>query len=372
MRFDISCHHYYIKIPVLPIPIIGNTTLKFNNNNITLLPNNTVDGYAEARELHLLNNQLQNLTVDQLPTNLTYLDLRNNRLEKLDEQVLEFLWNRSSSLSIKLSGNPWICDCNAKNLIEFVLKYPRIEDRDGIECSDPDIGQMLSIGYDICDPYANYVKTPVLPIPIIGNTTLKLNNNNITILPNNTVDGYAEARELHLLNNQLQNLTVDQLPTKLKYLDLRNNRLEKLDEQVLEFLWNRSSSLSIKLSGNPWICDCNAKNLIEFVLKYPKIEDRDGIECSDPDIGQMTSTLYKDIPELPIPITGNTSLNFEYSNLTKLPSRKLYGYSEVRELHLSNNQLSDIDIDQLPLNLTYLDLSNNNIEAFRQSMDMHM
>ncbi|XP_062123368.1 protein toll-like [Drosophila sulfurigaster albostrigata] len=147
MRFDISCHHYYVKIPVLPIPIIGNTTLKFNNNNITILPNNTVDGYAKARELHLPNNQLHNLTVDQLPTNLTYLDLRNNRLEKLYEQVLEFLWNRSSSLSIKLSGNPWICDCNAKNLIEFVLKYHKIEDRDGIECSDPDIG-MLSIGYD--------------------------------------------------------------------------------------------------------------------------------------------------------------------------------------------------------------------------------
>ncbi|XP_062123370.1 uncharacterized protein LOC133836800 [Drosophila sulfurigaster albostrigata] len=36
MRFDISCHHYYVKIPVLPIPIIGNTTLKFNNNNITI------------------------------------------------------------------------------------------------------------------------------------------------------------------------------------------------------------------------------------------------------------------------------------------------------------------------------------------------
>ncbi|KAH8312601.1 hypothetical protein KR044_011644 [Drosophila immigrans] len=348
MRFDIDCSSSTLHkaIPELPIPMTGNTSLIFDNSNLKTLPTRDLYGYSEVKELHLNNNQLSTISVDQLPINITYLDLRNNRLEGLNKQVLEFLWNRSSSLSIKLSGNPWICKCAAQSLIQFHLevtlssnstindrvqqyltKYKKLKiievpekcefafNRNSYKISaficvqKKTICQFISDKYSVICPFnchcgldrsemrfdisCQYYNTiRELPIPIIGNTSLKLNNNRLTILPSNTVYGYSEVRELHLANNKLSNLTVDQLPLNLTYLDLRNNRLEKLDEQVLEFLWNRSSSLNITLSGNPWICKCETQNLIHFALKYPKILDRDGMNCSDPNLGQIINIGY--------------------------------------------------------------------------------
>ncbi|KAH8312602.1 hypothetical protein KR044_011645, partial [Drosophila immigrans] len=459
MRFDIDCSSSTLHkaIPELPIPMTGNTSLIFDNSNLTTLPTSDLYGYSEVRELHLNNNQLSTISVDQLPINITYLDLRNNRLEGLNEQVLEFLSNRSSILSVKLSGNPWICKCEAQSLIRFVVKYSKIEDQalqnnlehlkvvlssnsttnnriqqylanykkleiieipEGYEFAFNSNSYKISaflciqnyktcqfisdkskmscpvfchctldrseMRFDISSQYYNTIRE--LPIPIIGHTSLKLNNNKLTILPSNTVYGYSEVRELHLANNKLSNLTVDQLPKNLTYLDLRNNRLEKLDQQVLEFLWNRTSSLNIKLSGNPWICKCETQNLIHFALQYPKIIDRDNkykrpcpkscrctLDRSDVhrmrfDIDCSSSTLHKAIPELPIPMTGNTSLIFDNSNLKTLPTRDLYGYSEVKELHLNNNQLSTISVDQLPINITYLDLRNNRLEGLNKQV----
>ncbi|XP_062124850.1 protein toll-like [Drosophila sulfurigaster albostrigata] len=148
MRFKIECNtsEYHHEIPELPIPIIGNTSLYFNNENLTKLPTSNLYGYSQVKELYLANNQLSHLAIDQLPENLTYLDIRNNSLQTIDKSVLEFLANRSRVIQILLSGNPWICHCENKHLIIFVQDPSnKIVDRKNITCGDVKMGLMTNI-----------------------------------------------------------------------------------------------------------------------------------------------------------------------------------------------------------------------------------
>ncbi|XP_034489263.1 protein toll-like [Drosophila innubila] len=147
MSFEIDCHmsKKLSEIPELPIPIIGNTSVNFSNKNLTILPSTTLYGYSGVRKLHLSNNKLCNLTVDQIPKNLTYLDLSENIFETLSKSVVKLILNELSGLRIKLSGNPWICTCENYYLVEFVSNYKHIEDRENIHCRDPKLGPMAKV-----------------------------------------------------------------------------------------------------------------------------------------------------------------------------------------------------------------------------------
>ncbi|KRF81001.1 uncharacterized protein Dvir_GJ26678 [Drosophila virilis] len=133
MRFKIDCASMESRglVPDLPIPIIGNASLYFNNKILTELPNSTLYGYADLRELHVANNRITNLTVAQLPPNLTYLDVSNNSLKTLDNQVLEFFSSRSGTIRLRLSGNSWICNCDAEPLksVHKLLSRPEAKNR---------------------------------------------------------------------------------------------------------------------------------------------------------------------------------------------------------------------------------------------------
>ncbi|EDW70156.2 uncharacterized protein Dvir_GJ13648 [Drosophila virilis] len=102
------------------VPGVGNAILYFNNKNLTELPNSTLYGYSNLRQLHLANNRLTHISLAQLPANLTYLDVSNNSLKTFDKNVLEFLSSRSGNIRLRISGNLWICDCDAEPLISFV------------------------------------------------------------------------------------------------------------------------------------------------------------------------------------------------------------------------------------------------------------
>lgn len=57
----------------------------------------------------LENNGLESLDTAQLPQNLVWLYLSNNKLRRLPESFLE---NQRNLKQVTLSGNPWICDCD--------------------------------------------------------------------------------------------------------------------------------------------------------------------------------------------------------------------------------------------------------------------
>lgn len=103
LQFNIDCDSINpLKlVPDLPIPIIGNATLYFNNKNLTELPKSTLYGYSNLRQLYVANNRLTHISLAQLPANFTYLDVSNNSLKTYDKNVLEYLSSRSGKIRLR-------------------------------------------------------------------------------------------------------------------------------------------------------------------------------------------------------------------------------------------------------------------------------
>lgn len=119
----------------LPRPYgLGSTALHLNNLNLTKLLNRNMTGYSRVQKLYSMGNQLDNLTIHNLPENLTILDIRKNNFQLLTSEVLEFFEHRKHKLRIQLSDNQWICSCQL-GFMKFVKNnYNMITDYKDNKC----------------------------------------------------------------------------------------------------------------------------------------------------------------------------------------------------------------------------------------------
>lgn len=63
-------------------------------------------------------------------------------------------------------------------------------------------------------------------------------------------------------------------------LELHNNNISRIHSDVLKFLKNSTNLTKLTLHGNPWECDCQAKDFLNFVqTKYAKILNRSEVMC---------------------------------------------------------------------------------------------
>ncbi|XP_011184289.1 protein toll-like [Zeugodacus cucurbitae] len=110
--------------------------LDISVNQLTVLPANTIFGYANVTQLNASYNRITNVSLFQLPAKLTVLDLRSNRLKTLSADLLRGLLNDSDKLqSLYLSGNDWMCDCAAQHLLYTIrAQRLRIPDAELLDC----------------------------------------------------------------------------------------------------------------------------------------------------------------------------------------------------------------------------------------------
>eukprot|EP00061_Rhincodon_typus_P017105 g45659.t1 len=103
-----------------------------------------------------------------------------------------------------------------------------------------------------------------VPKDIPNNTwKLYLDSNQITSIPRDVFKDLRDLEELDLSNNAIQHLETGAfrgLNESLKILNLSHNKLETVNEDVFSKL-----KASIKLSGNPWFCDCRLQEMIKTV-----------------------------------------------------------------------------------------------------------
>lgn len=89
--------------------------------------------------------------------------------------------------------------------------------------------------------------------------TLHLGFNRLTTLPENIFKSQSNLETLYLNGNGLttlpENLFKSQI--KLKHLELQRNYLEMLPKSTLTDILNNSNLNELKLSENPWLCDCD-------------------------------------------------------------------------------------------------------------------
>ncbi|KAH8353464.1 hypothetical protein KR084_011126 [Drosophila pseudotakahashii] len=464
MIFAIDCSqqdHYLI--PALPIPIKGKTVLVLQQNQLSQLPDRSLEGYNNLKGLDVSQNQLTSLSTNRLPQDLDYLDISFNHISTLSQDVLAYVRNLKY---FKQFGNKWIIYNDETHLLDYFLdnaKWLRIKDskfRFVMEIMNvtskaaylsyffkldhtqfyweanedyiinafrqseiyitlklmEDLNSaiwMLSGEYDgyifhhlneLCpyrctccverqtdqfiinctNAYLDYF--PRLPHLIPYNTTLYLDGNEINKLtsPQNIyIAGLASIQKWHMSGNMLAELPHHLMPENITYLDIRNNALRILDDELVEFLRYRKEITKVKLSGNPWDFDCKAKNFLSFLrerdpVEYETVMRRVNItqdKCPEECICCIDSPKYKplslivdcsnkglgQVPPLPTPTIGQTTLIFERNTLKEWPSSSLPGYSSVARFYLAHNQLSNID--QLPGNVNHLDISYNNFSV---------
>lgn len=121
--------------------------MHLENNQITQLPRIVTDGYRHLTHLYLQNNSIAAIVADNVPSNLSVLDVSGNQLSKMNSSLMAALNSTHSLKSLKIGTNPWICDCKAEELKSFLIINRHIADVQNIRCKD---GTRIIDRKDLC------------------------------------------------------------------------------------------------------------------------------------------------------------------------------------------------------------------------------
>ncbi|KAH8248312.1 hypothetical protein KR038_010984, partial [Drosophila bunnanda] len=330
MELEINCSSRGLtQIPPLPILVIGDTKLIFQNNSLSNLPNYSSVGYSTLRRLDVARNLLRNLSIRHLPKKLDYLDISFNDVKQINSEVVEFI--RKVSI-FKQTGNQWLVYCNddpmlklfrdlkksmrmkAKKLrpilrhlspqspegfLKFLgqhflrlgstrrgyfminedklvrsmlLKVEDLDKQKYIRESMEWLHRSLPSVNEEYETFYHYQMGGVCPYKCEccqyrhePIIKVECRNKFMYNFPDIKLENTTAYLELDLANNYISKITYEKLPKNFSYLDLSNNNLETLDNRIVELLQKFKDSAQIKLAGNPWKCHCEYRSLLSFL-----------------------------------------------------------------------------------------------------------
>lgn len=309
-------------------------TLNLANNSITSLFEDFTLG--SLKSLNLSYNEISIISFDEFQSlgrdGLT-IDLTHNQIEEV--LFPPSIDPMTPMFTVHLNNNPIECDCNVLNFVKYLrnrnntevannvritagdLKCERPENLRNFLVStleplqllcplDSEETSMKRCPSDCecfvrledkhlllnCAADLNVAQLPVASNLNLKHTELRMENNNLTSLPAEPSLGYKEITKLLVGGNELKRIILENLPAKLTLLQLNDNKLQTLDESVMNFISNSTTIEQLTLSGNPWICNCTTRPFINFVQKnHLKISDFSKMNCSDGrPLDQLTSS----------------------------------------------------------------------------------
>ncbi|XP_058811219.1 uncharacterized protein LOC131676112 [Topomyia yanbarensis] len=303
--------------------LINLRIISLSNNNITTIFRDWNSQTVKLRELDLSYNQISTLSYLNLQfiSQDIHVNLSHNRITSVD---LNNKTNDDVRILVDINENPLNCDCNILSFVEHVQNSKRQPIQfsvDELRCSEPAEHSNIKIknvrtdkllcsldhpdaDIKLCPAscscftrpldHATIVncsgrglfEVPPLPKPtLFGYDFLELHigDNNITRLPTTEhLTGYEQVAELYAQNNSIWTLERDNLPNRLRVLDLRRNRLTTLNQSAVKKLISSEELNSLKLSGNPWHCDCDATQFLSFIMfNTTKVKDFENMTCED-------------------------------------------------------------------------------------------
>ncbi|PRD31820.1 UNVERIFIED_CONTAM: sli [Trichonephila clavipes] len=264
--------------------------LIIDNSLLTSISEDELFGVKSLRTLSVKNNSLVTVygTMQNL-INLTSLDVSNNNLITLTSNSLPCINNTVKLKSLWMADNPWSCDCRLSWILEW-LKVKGSDLEDEPTCQSPShlqgtairlLNQTdLKLWQDNCPQVCtcNCVTNGTITYTIIdcSNKTLNkipaefpVNAKEIDLHDNNIIslDGFRADHllDLHILNIENNNLSMadTDLPPSIKVLKLAGNDLSRFPMKK----WNSTRFDVITLSQNSWVCDCEAWNFREWLVK---------------------------------------------------------------------------------------------------------
>nr|XP_027209491.1 leucine-rich repeat-containing protein 15-like [Penaeus vannamei] len=284
--------------------------LKLYENELTRLPYGVFTDLFDLQELHLQNNFIESLPTGVFGhlTNLTFLELTSNRIKAIEYRDFIALGNlRSLFLGqnsiIRISNKTFVeieenMSIVHKNFIHHAFNYPGSH-RDAID--------LFTVPHvQICKKNVNFylLGTPKLE-------KLYLFSNKIEDIELAAFSGLNNLAWLLLNNNLLRYLPREifrRTPSLLR-LQIDSNKFMQLPEGLLDEL---QIVEQVKLSMNPWHCDCFILYLTGWLHRNPdKIWDRQP-KCRGPgDLGGKPV----------IDMTFNSVCDGQWASMTKIQGR---------------------------------------------------
>ncbi|KAK3593116.1 hypothetical protein CHS0354_018243 [Potamilus streckersoni] len=273
--------------------------LYMSKNLIKKIDKDAFSGLSKLKILALQHNKIRNLhieclqqllslivinlsynDIDHLPSfqglqNLLVLDLMHNNIKQLDGLTFAGV---SGIRAINLSNNriKTIGTGTFRNLSDLYAIWIENNEIDFIEYSafgDSRIKELYLRKNNISDINAFRYSN------LIYLRKLDLSYNNVLHISSDSFSTFKSIETLNISNNKIQRIysrTFEPLP-KLRYLDLSYNKIRYLQKSALT-----SSTIftSLKLQGNPIICDCN----MQWVKRWLLSSDTNGMFITDLDM----------------------------------------------------------------------------------------
>ncbi|XP_067626233.1 phospholipase A2 inhibitor beta-like [Eurosta solidaginis] len=233
------------------------TKLQMRENRMNMLSAGIFDQLKRLERLDLSFNGLTTLTSSTFKQlyNLTDLDLSNNQITHLPAKAFESLHKLTT---LYLSNN---------RLTQLELStFATLSKLQHLQIENNALDFVANQACRIFDGLTNL-------------EYLELSNNLLSAfcLPHN-----MGAVRVNVAHNQISALLVQTgeiQPGQLSSLNVRNNRLQYLNNVALQYLHDSQAELS--LAHNPWKCDCESVLWLNFVkLNHKRVADLHELSCA--------------------------------------------------------------------------------------------
>ncbi|XP_049310145.1 LOW QUALITY PROTEIN: uncharacterized protein LOC125777905 [Bactrocera dorsalis] len=308
-------------------------------NYITeLQPENYEGGKINSTVINLSGNRLREFTLDWLVAgNISCpfeINLEHNLIENIFALQNFFIATADCAPEIKITANPIVCDCklawiyseNYRSLFngaqcvqtstKLVKDLAELERKElcawepvmcPSECNCYTQFEFLHIN---CNGAQHIEQLPRPEQVGLKSSVLDISNNNFIVLPLNTTFGYGNVSQLNASYNKITSINISQLPTNLTVLDLRNNRLNSLNDEFLRTYLNESTKLQfLYLSENPWFCDCSTQKLLYTIRTHrTRIPDADQLLCVNQPNDKLLIANVRELCSIPATVEYNQYL----------------------------------------------------------------
>lgn len=155
---------------------------------------------------------------------------------------------------------------------------------------------------------------------------LDLSSNSLDYIPPKFLCFVKDLRNLYLSNNLLTTLDLDvQCMSNLRVLDLSHNRFIDLDPYFMQTMSGLRNQYALKLSENPFECNCNSTAYLEWIRRSFLIMDKDNLTCYKASPRLFAGkTIYPDVVhsihklDCNPPVGGGSRVRFYYCILAVL------------------------------------------------------